>query len=800
MIFLSDLTFAIRQLSKNLGFTVVAVITLGLGIGANTAIFSVLNGVVLRPLDFNEPGRVVRVWPSITFSKSLMVQFQEGTRSFSGMSGFSRNEFSLTGVDEAEELNGGVVSVGHFSLLGIQPFLGRGFVEEEQEVASSQVVVLSHDLWQRRFGGDPEVIGRSIELSGVGEGLRTVVGVMPEGYRPLYEYWDLWVPLTIDPSNFSDYAGTASLGVVARVADGVSIERADVDVRDYANSIREEHTWISDEDYRAAGAVTLRENMFGEFRSRILILLGSVGIVLLIACVNVANLLLARASTREREIGVRMALGALRGRVIRQLLTESAVLGLLGAGVGIFLAVWIIPPLVTVLPSEVPRADLISIDREVLLFTLALSVGAIVLFGLLPALRATGERVHDALKQGLSKASFGSRRQRLRSALVVAEIALSAVLVLGAGLMLKSLWHLQRVDPGLNPEHLVTMRVTPPEARYSDEESVKAYYAQVEERLAAVPGVTQTAMINYLPLSGGGVSMRFFPQESPVPEDELPTYANCRAVSPDYFLTMGIPLVAGRAFESGEGVDPPRVVISRTAADMAWPGEDPIGKQIEVPAGIEEHFTVIGVVDDVHQFSLEGRPRADMYFPYEWWTSSRMYLTIRVAGDPEAQIPILRAAIWSVDRDVPIAFARSMDEVIDGTTADSRLLAILLASFGILALSLGAIGVYGVVSYTVSQSTYEIGLRMALGAAKSSILTRILRRSLLLAGMGVGIGIVGAFAATRVLSRFLFNVEATDPLTFVGVAVLLTSVALLASYLPAHRASRVDPLVAIKVD
>ena len=800
MIFLSDLTYAIRQLSKNVGFTVVAVITLGLGIGANTAIFSVLNGVVLRPLDFEEPERLVRVWPSVTFSKSLMVQFQEGTRSFSAMSGFSRNEFSLTGVDEAEELSGGVVSVGHFSLLGTQPFLGRGFVEEEQEVASSQVVVLSHDLWQRRFGGDPEVIGRSIELSGVGEGLRTVVGVMPEGYRPLYEYWDLWIPLTIDPSNFSDYAGTASLGVVARVADGVSIERADADVRDYANSVREEHTWLSEGQYRAAGVVTLREDMFGLFKSRLLILLGSVGIVLLIACVNVGNLLLGRASTREREIGVRMALGALRGRVVRQLLTESAVLGLLGGGVGILLAVWIIPPLVTVLPSEVPRVDLISIDREVLLFTLGLSLGAVLLFGLLPALRATGDRVHDALKQGLSKASFGPSKQRLRSALVVAEIALSSVLVLGAGLMLKSLWHLQRVDPGLNPEHLVTMRVTPPEARYSDEESVKAYYAQVEERLAAVPGVTQTAMINYLPFSGGGVSMRFFPQGSLVPEDELPSYANCRSVSPDYFLTTGIPLVTGRTFEPGEGVEPPRVVINRTAAETAWPGEDPIGKRIEVPAGIEEHFTVIGVVDDVHQFSLEGQPRPDMYFPYEWWTSSRMYLTIRVAGDPGAQIPILQAAIWSVDRDVPIAFTRSMDEVIEGTTADSRLLTILLASFGLLALSLGAIGVYGVVSYAVSQSTYEIGLRMALGAAKERVMGRVLKYAFTLAGIGIVLGIVGGLLAGRVLSTFLFGVSTTDPLTYLGVVVVLVAVAAVASFLPAHRASKVDPMVAIRME
>jgi predicted permease len=468
--------------------------------------------------------------------------------------------------------------------------------------------------------------------------------------------------------------------------------------------------------------------------------------------------------------------------------------------VGILLAVWIIPPLVAVLPSEVPRADLISIDRSVLLFTLVLSVGAIVLFGLLPALRATGERVHDALKQGLSKGSFGSRRQRFRSALVVAEIALSAVLVLGAGLTLKSLWHLQRVDPGLNPEHLVTMRVTPPEARYSDEESVKAYYAQVEQRLAAVPGVTQTAMINYLPLSGSGVSMRFFPQESPVSEDELPTYANCRAVSPDYFLTMGIPLVAGRAFESGEGIDPPRVVISRTAANIAWPGEDPIGKQIEVPVGIEEHFTVIGVVDDVHQFSLEDQPRADMYFPYEWWTSSRMYLTIRVAGDPEAQIPILRAAIWSVDRDVPIASARSMDEVIDGTTADSRLLAILLACFGLLALSLGAIGVYGVVSYAVSQSTYEIGVRMALGAGKQRVMSGVLRYALTLAGIGIVLGIGGGLVAGRVLSSLLFGVSVTDPFTFLAVGVVLSAVAVVASYLPAHRASRVDPLVAIRME
>jgi predicted permease len=383
---------------------------------------------------------------------------------------------------------------------------------------------------------------------------------------------------------------------------------------------------------------------------------------------------------------------------------------------------------------------------------------------------------------------------------VVAEIALSVVLVAGAGLMLRSLWGLQHVDPGFNTEGLVTMRLNPPDVRYADDESLQAYYAQVKERLLAVPGVSHVGMTNSLPMGGGGMSMRISAPESTLPEEDHPPYTTVQSVSVDYFEAMDIPLLAGRDFTPADRVEPPRAIINRSAAEGFWPGEDPIGKKMDVPVGIDEPFTVIGVVDDINRYSLTYPPLPEAYFSHMWWTESRMYLAVRVAGDPVAQIPALQAVIWSVDRDVPIAALRTMDEVVGRTLAYSRLLATLLVTFGILALSLGAIGVYGVVSYTVSQSTYEIGLRMALGAAKTSILTRILRHSLALAGLGIVLGVVGSWAATRVLSRFLYDVEATDPLTFGAVALVLTVVALVASYLPAHRASRVDPLVAIKID
>jgi predicted permease len=797
-----DARYAVRQLRKNPGFSLVAILTLALGIGAATTIFSVVNGIVLNPLTFHEPHRLVQVWPRQVFSKSMLVEFRDNVPFLEGLSGYSHRTFTFSGEGgvDPEELWGASVSYNHFQVLGVAPAMGRGFLPEDETPGQGQVVILSHGLWERRFGSDPDILGREIYVGDEDGSLRTVVGVMPLEYRPVYEAWSLWVPLQIDASNFPDYAGTASLRLLGRLADGISVDVADARFHEVAGRLTADLEFITDEERALAGVTPLKEALLGEVQLRLLILLGSVGLVLVLACINVANLLLARGQSRERELGIRLAVGAGRGRLVRQLLTESLVLGVVGGSLGLLLAFWLLPALVAILPSGIPRADLITLDGRVLLFSLAVSLASALSFGLLPAFRATGRDLQAALKDGGLGRAQAPSGQRLRNGLVVAELALAVVVVVGATLLFRSFWILQHEDPGFDARQVLTLRVSLSADRYPDGPSRHALYEAATRQIGAMSGVTQVGWTAVLPLGGGGSAIRYHSDDSSVPVEDLPTYANVRAVSSGFFPALRIPVSEG-AYPQGltREEDEEVVLVSRSLALSLWPdGAIPVGKTIWLPFGSEVPARIAGMTGDFDQTSLDGERRPDIFIPWELWSPAQMYLVVRTSGDPETLIPGVRAAIWSLDQDIPINYVRTMEEVVSRTMADARLTTLLLMIFGTLALILGAVGVYGVASFAVSQSTFEIGVRLALGAGTEGILLGTLRRFLGISSVGILLGLAGAFGVSRILARFLYQVSATDPPTFLGVGLFLTLVTLGAIVIPAHRASRVEPASVLK--
>ncbi len=799
---IQDVRFALRTFRKSPGFALTALLTLALGIGATTTIFSVVDGILLRPLSYHHPGELVRVWPEQAFSKSLLTEFRPEVPFLEGLAAHRNQSFTLPGdgISEPEELWGGAVSFDHFQVLGVSPALGRGFLPSDEEPGQGNVVILSHGLWERRFGADPGILGRTISM-GEGEGAgRTVVGVMPEGYRPLNETWQLWVPFQIDPSNFPDFAGTASLSLIGRVAEGISSEAARLRFNEAARRITADKSWISDETRALAGVQPLKDSLLGDVQLRLWILLGSVGLVLLLACINVANLLLVRGQGRERELGIRLAVGAGRGRVVRQLLTESLVLGLVGGALGLLLANWSLPVLVGLLPPGVPRTDLIGLDGRVLMFSLVVSLASALLFGLLPAFRATGRDLQASLKDGGHGRGTGVSGQRLRNSLVVAELALAVVVVVGASLLFRSFWHLQSQDPGFDAGQVLTLRLNLPADRYPDEVSRHMFYEEVSRKVAALPGVTDAGWTSFLPMAGGAMGIQYSSEESMVAAEDRPTYAEVRVFSPGFLRALRIPVPEGTYPMGLTGEEEQEVVlVNRSLALSLWPeGETPVGKTVMLPFGSEIPARISGMVEDFAQSSLDAEPQPGIYVPWELWSPAQMYLALRTTGDPRTLVPGVRAAIWALDEDMPITYLRTMEEVVSRTVADSRLTMTLLVVFGLLALSLGAVGVYGVASYAVSQSTYEIGVRLALGAEKRGILLSTLRRFLGISGLGIVLGLLGALGASRILGRFLFEVSATDPATFLSVGLFLALVALGAVVVPAHRASRVEPARVLK--
>jgi putative ABC transport system permease protein len=792
-----DLKYALRMLAKNPGFTVVAGLTLALGIGANTAIFSVVNAVLFRPLPFKEPGRLVVVWES-NRRKGLdrhpvegdrLFEWLKQNRVFEGMAARSSFDMNLSGGGEAERIRVAEVTSNYFSVYGVQPALGRTFFPEEDWEGGGRVVVLSHGLWERRFGADPNVLGRAIRLGDEG---CTVVGVVPARF---FSEDEAWIPRRLMSSR--DYLFAHGLFVIARLKPDVTVAQAQADMSNVARRLEEQSP-----ETNAGWGVTvraLRDEMVRDIRPALLMLWCAVGIVLLIACVNVANLLLARAPAREREMAVRSALGAGQGRLVQQLLVESLCIALLGGALGCLLSVWGIGWLVSLAPASTPRLHGVHIDGVVLLFTLAATLATGTLFALAPATCASTPNLNESLKE-TTRLGDATSRGKLRHLLVVCEVALTVLVAIGAGLLTRSFWRLLKVDLGLNPTNILTMRFQPSPQTYTLGERGELY-SELLRRVETLPGVESAAMVSDLPLSGRRQTFRFVVEgHMPSLFVEYPT-AEIRFVSSNYFRVMGIPLKTGRSFMSQDSASGPGlVIINETMARRFWPGENPLGRRISYEWDKGRWLTIIGIVGDVKEFGLEAGTRPEMCVPFSQEAPPWMSLALRTSTDPLSVLPAVQTQIDGVFKDVPAFDARTMEQRLADSLASRRFSTVLLSLFAALALFLASVGVYGVVSYAVAQRTHEIGVRMALGASRRSVLFMVVRDGLTLAASGVVLGLAGASALTRLLASLLYNVKPIDPLTFGSVALLLVGAALLACYIPARRATKVDPMVALRYE
>ena len=798
-----DLHYGVRMLVKNPSFTIVAVLALALGIGANSAIFSVVNTVLLRPLPYKNPGRLVMLWeeathlgfPKNTPSPANFIDWRAQNTVFEAMAAMVERSFNLTGVGEPERFDGRRVSANLFDLLGVQPQLGRAFRAEEDK-PGSRVVILSNGLWQHRFGGDPRVIGQAVSLNGESY---TVIGVMPGSFQFPTRRDQLWVPLAFDAKEAAS-RGNHFLEVIARMKPGVTLQQAQAEMSTIAARLAQQYP---EENLRVGSVVTaLQEQVVGDIKPALLVLLGAVGFVLLIACANVANLLLARAAARQKEIALRLALGAGRSRLTRQFLTESVLLAVIGGAVGLLLSIAGLRVLKTFIPDTISQAQAVSIDAKVLVFTGLVALVTGIIFGLAPAMQVSHLDINDTLKEGGRDAAGGTRGNRIRALLVIGEIAVSFVLLMGAGLLINSFMHLRNLHPGFRANHLLTMKIPLSEVKYPDKERRSPFYAEVLRRVQALPGVQSAAVAGNLPLTYDGDSMPIgIEGRTDPPPDQRPDVI-LRVVGPGYFSTMGIPLVRGRDFREQDKADSARVVIvSEKTARHFWPGENPIGKRLK-PGSTNRNIPwieIIGVVKDVRQNDFVSEPKMQMYMPYQQLNSfAPNALVVRTNVEPLSLAGAVRNAIWAVDKDQPVSNLRSMDEIVSEAVARQRFSMLLLGIFAALAMVLAAVGIYGVMSYSIAQRTREIGLRIALGAQKSDVLKMILRQGLRFVAAGLAIGLAASFALTRVMASLLFGISATDPATFVSISLVLIAVALLASYIPAVRAMKIDPMLALR--
>jgi putative ABC transport system permease protein len=791
-----DLRYALRSLRKSPGFTALAVLAMALGIGANTAVFTVVNGVLLRPLPFVQPERLFLIAynPGLGFSGPGLedqhyLEIQRRTRAFERVTTFDEDQVTLTGAGDAVRLQAALVTSSFFPVLRVSPAMGRTFASQEEQAGSPGVAVLSEKLWRSRFAADPNILGKAITVEGI---KRNVIGVMPAGFA-FPDDAALWLPLAIGPAPQNSYFRPA----FGRLQPSVSQRQAQAELETLVSQLpiaRGEHR-----NGMAPAILPLQDLLVGQIRKSLLIFMGAVAFVLLIACANVANLLLMKGSLRRQEMAVRTALGAPRSRLIRQLLTESAMLSLAGAIAGLLFAIFGVRALLALAPAgTIPRVAEIHLDAGVIGFALGLGAVTGILFGLVPAVQATGRPV-------------SGRSEGLRSVLVVSEIALTLVLLTGAGLLLKSFLRMRAVDPGFRAENVLTMTVDLPESLYKTTASIQAFHTRTLEKLSNLPGVSAAGAINWLPfgeaLIRGGFHLY---DERPTPRGY---FVDKPAVSPEYFRLMGIPLLSGRGFNGQDTATAPGVaIVSRTVARTLWPGGDAIGQRLtlEEDPKPEDWLTIVGVVDDVRQQSLTEKAAPAIYRPYAQVNGRdflrRMSFAVRAADriadrvdSPRAgMVTAMRGVLREVDRNQAALSITAMTDLVAKTTAEPQFQTRLIAIFAMLALLLAAIGVYGVLACAVAERTREIGIRMALGAEKSDITGMILRRSLLLATVGVALGVAGALAVTRVLAKFLFEVKPTDLPTFLGVAALLVAVALLAGLLPAQRATRVDPLIALR--
>jgi putative ABC transport system permease protein len=806
-----DLRYAVRVLFKSKALTAVALVTLALGIGVNSAIFSVVNAIVLRPLPYPESERLMVIWGNLhksglektEISALEFRDFQQQCQAFEQIAAYSSQGLNLTGVDQPERLRGAAISWNLFSTLGVQPRAGRAFTAEEDRFGNDNRVILSHSLWQRRFGGDSGVLNRTIQLDG-----RTVsiVGVMPADFHFPDKDTEAWIPLAFSPDLLEENnRGSHFLNVVARLKPGVTPVQAQADLNTVTERLTREHT----STYRigfSTNILTLHEELVGNLRRAMLVLLGAVGLVLLIACANVAHLRLASATSRYREFAIRAALGAKRSRIVRQFLTESVLLSFVGGAAGFLLAIWVVRALVVLMPKDTPRLEEIKLDYRVVLFTLGTSLLTGIIFGLAPALQAAKTNLNDVLKEAGRGGSDTGKRLRLRNLLVVSEFALSLVLLISAGLMVKSLLRLQDVKPGFDSTNLLTMRLALPSTKYENFNQSRMFFEQLLDRLEARADVQSVGGINLLPFGGSGGDRSFSIEDQPTSSGQARPDEQVRFITPGYFHTMSIPLLQGRDFTRHDLPDtPPVAIVNNACARKFWPNGNAIGKRISFSARNPKWYEIVGVTGNVKHRGLDIADSPEIYIPafqplFADGNVPPLYVALRTVNDPSQVANAMRTEVAAIDPDQPVSSLMTMDQRISDSIAPRRFNMFILGLFAALALILAAIGIYGIMAFTVIQRTHEIGLRMALGASTGDVVKLILRSGLKLALIGIALGLLASFAAARVLSSLLFEVSATDPAIFVIDALLLAVAALLASYIPARRAMKVDPLIALRYE
>jgi putative ABC transport system permease protein len=809
-----DINYGVRTFLRSPGFTLIAIVTLALGIGINTAIFSVVNAVLLRPLPYEAPERLVLVGEvnphaainQVSIAPANFADYRDHSKSFQSLGLYritARSGFNLAGDGPPERVVGATISASLFPTLGVSPKLGRGFLPEEEVQGNNNSVILSQSLWERRFGSDPDILNKSLNLNGVNY---KVVGVMPQGFNfpskdvmpnggaGLTKPMDLWVPLALGPKDWTA-RGSRYLFAVGRLKPGVSVEQAQSELGLVAAGLQQEYVQVKD---WYAKVIPMQEQAVGSIKLALLVLFGAVGFVLLIACANVANLLLARAASRRKEMAIRVALGANRMRVVRQLLTESLLLSLSGGLLGMLLAVWAVQLLISLAPSNIPLSAGVGLDTRVVVFTLGISFFTAILFGLAPALQASKVDLTETLKAG-GRTSSGAGGQRLRSLLVVSEIALAGLLMIGAALLVRSFVRLHNVNPGFDVSNILTFQISLPTAQYMDDPKSSNFYRQLQERVKSLPGVQSVSGTTALPMSSGSDYTSFtVVGRPPLPPGEF-LFAEHIALFPDYFRTMRIPLLKGREFTPQDGHEStPVAVINEAMAKRYWPDEDPIGKRILIDYDQGVAREIVGVTSNVRHFGLDAEPKPEMYVPQYQYEALSSYLTVRTSNDPLTLSSAVGQAARDIDKDVPIYNVTTMEQTISTSLAPQKFSTLLMGIFAGIAALLACIGLYGVIAYAVHQRHTELGIRIALGAQSRHIFGLIVGQGLKLALVGIAIGLAGAFILTRVIASLLYGVSATDPLTFIGIALLLGVVALISSFLPARRATRVDPIVTLR--
>jgi putative ABC transport system permease protein len=808
-----DVRYGLRILRRNYGLTAIAALSLALGIGATSAIFSVVNAVQLRPLSYREPDRLVMVWEHYLklgkdrarVAPNNFLDWQKGNRVFEEMAAvYGLDQKTLSGTGEPEQVKCHQVSANFFPLLGVEAFLGRTFtkqedaphkVQDEEMPHGDRVVILSYGLWQRRFGGDLAILGRTVQIDRVGH---TVIGVLPPGFRFIDQPADIWVPLGLDPARDYRAKWGRNLWVPARLKPGVTLQQAREEMKIIGGQLEQQFPAFN--SGYSVNVVPMDKQVVGDIGRTLLVLLGAVLFVLLIACANVTNLRLAQGAAREKEMAIRASLGAGRLRLIRLLLTENVLLAVLGGALGLLLAFYLVKLLVALGPSHIPRLSEIDLDGRVVAFTLCVSLLAGMVSGLVPAWQASKIDLNEALKEGGRSAMSGVSSNYLRSLFVVAEVALALVLLIGAGLMIRGFLRLQAVDPGFNPQNLLTMRVLLPLPAYSEATKRTAFFEQAIQRISALPGVRSAGAVNYLPFDGSGIHHFFMIEGVHAPDEVNKPVADTRVVNSNYFRTMGIPLRMGRDFTERDitADDANVVIINETMARHFWPNENPLGRRIRISRPDYPADEIIGVVGDVKNHDLETEVEPTAYWPHHRSAFVSATIVVRATVDPMSLNAAVARAIRSLDSELSVADVRTMEQVLWSSVARPRFYTLLLTIFAAIALLLAVMGIYGVMSYAVTQRSHEIGVRLALGAQTRDVLKLVIRQGMVMTLIGVAIGLSASYALTRYLEGHLYEVKPTDPVTFIVVALLLSAVALLACFIPAIRATRVDPMVTLR--